>query len=110
MDSFISKILNMGFGDLMDQSRRELTLKDETYKKDAADLSELELRYIKMEIPRKSRMIINDYIACMQTSDNRYADLSYMAGIKDTILLLSHLDLIKDDCKLRDEIVSFAES
>lgn len=109
MDSFISKILNMGFGNLMDQSRKELALKDETYKKDETDLSELELRYTNTEIFRKTRMLVNDYIACMQTANNRYADLSYIAGIKDTISFLSYLDLIKDGCELKDEIGRFEE-
>ena len=41
-------------------------------------------------------MIINDYIACLQTVDCRYADISYMAGIEDAITFLKKMDLIKN--------------
>jgi hypothetical protein len=41
-------------------------------------------------------MVINDYIACTATVNHRYADISYMAGIRDTVKMLVSLGLIKD--------------
>lgn len=38
--------------------------------------------------------MIDDYVACIQTTDARYADISYMAGLEDAIRLLKFLDLI----------------
>ena len=39
--------------------------------------------------------IINDYVACTSTVNHRYADISYMCGIKDTVIILVSLGLIK---------------
>ncbi len=39
--------------------------------------------------------MINDYIACASTVNHRYADISYMCGIKDTVSMFVSLGLIK---------------
>lgn len=49
-----------------------------------------------LDLQENDRMIINDYIACLQTVDCRYADISYMAGIEDAITFLKKMDLIKN--------------
>ena len=51
---------------------------------------------MELDLPEHDRMIINDYIACLQTVDCRYADISYMAGIEDAITILKKMDLIKN--------------
>ena len=38
--------------------------------------------------------MIDDYIACMQTRDERYSDLSYAAGVRDTIDLLKGMGML----------------
>ena len=67
------------------------------YEQDQQDLDELTVRFMELDLPEHDRMIINDYIACLQTVDCRYADISYMAGIeKDAITFLKKMDLIKN--------------
>lgn len=51
---------------------------------------------MELDLPEHDRMIINDYIACLQTVDCRYVDISYMAGIEDAITFLKKMDLIKN--------------
>ena len=51
------------------------------------------VRFMELDLPEHDRMIINYYIACLQTVDCRYADISYMAGIEDAITFLKKMDL-----------------
>ena len=41
-------------------------------------------------------MIVNDYIACGESVRARINDLSYMAGMRDAVLLLNQMGLIKE--------------
>ena len=47
-------------------------------------------------LPHTVKRVIDDYIACLQTRDERYSDLSYAAGVRDTINLLKGLGMLKD--------------
>jgi len=96
MEHLINKLIDMGMGHLMDKSRDELTGSDETYQSDTKAESDLEQRYLDLDLTENQRMITNDYIACMRTANGRYSDLSYMAGIKDTVTLFIYLGLLKD--------------
>ena len=81
MEQLINKLLNMGMGQFMDNSRYDLVMTDEIYLHDIEDEGELERRYTNLDLPDEQRILINDYIACVKTCDNRYSDISYMAGI-----------------------------
>ena len=83
-------------GQYMDHSRQDLIMTDEVYLKDIEDEGELEQRYMRLDLPDKKRILINDYIACVKTCDNRYSDISYMAGIKDAVRMFVYLGLLKD--------------
>ena len=63
-------------------------------KQDNEDLQYLEMRYDRLRMPYGTRMIVDDYIACMKTRDERYADLSYIAGLRDAIKLLKELGML----------------
>ena len=63
---------------------------------DIEDEGELERRYTNLDLPDEQRILINDYIACVKTCDNRYSDISYMAGIKDAVRMFVYLGLLKD--------------
>ena len=96
MEQLISKLLNMGMGQFMDNSRYDLVMTDEIYLHDIEDEGELERRYTNLDLPDEQRILINDYIACVKTCDNRYSDISYMAGIKDAVRMFVYLGLLKD--------------
>lgn len=95
MDAFLNELLETHLGNIIDKSRDELILTDETCQQDEKDLNELEQRYTALNLARADRILINDYIACMQTVDHRNADLSYIAGVRDTIRIFRSLDLLK---------------
>ena len=65
------------------------------YLNDIKDENELAQRYENLDLTKRQRKVINDYVACASTANHRYADISYMCGIKDTVSLLVSLGLIK---------------
>lgn len=99
MESLISKLIERGLGNIMDKSRDPLILKDEIYLQDSKDLSELEDRYEALDLDKHDRMIIDDYIACMNSSMCRANDISYFAGVRDTLSFLIQAGLLKQSEK-----------
>ena len=63
------------------------------------DLSELEDRYEALDLDKHDRMIIDDYIACMNSSMCRANDISYFAGVRDTLSFLIQAGLLKQSEK-----------
>lgn len=96
MDMLTREILNQSIAEAIDATRNKICAEDEVYQQDEKDLDELTKRFMELDLPEHDRMIINDYIACLQTVDCRYADISYMAGIDDAITFLKKMDLIKN--------------
>ena len=64
-------------------------------RQDNEDLKYLESRYEDLKLSHSVKRIIDDYIACLQTRDERYADLSYAAGVRDTINLLQGMGMLR---------------
>ena len=52
-------------------------------------------------------MLVNDYVACMETTRKRYADISYAAGVKDSIMMLIRLGALKEIRVSEDTEVNF---
>ena len=95
MNKLIEDLIKKGMGNFMDRSRDALAWADETYLNDRRDEKELEKRYENLDLTQGQKKVINDYVACTLSSNQRYADISYMCGIKDTVSLLVPLGLIK---------------
>ncbi|MCI8730874.1 MAG: hypothetical protein HFH57_06980 [Lachnospiraceae bacterium] len=96
MENIMDKLINMGIRDFIDESREKLTLEDEVYLMDKRDEDALGQRYLGLDLPRKQRVLIDDYIACVKTAGIRYSDISYIAGIKDTVKMFVQLGLLKN--------------
>lgn len=82
MDLLTREVLNQTIAEAIDATRNKICAEDEIFQQDEKDLDELTKRVMDLDLPEHDRMIINDYIACLQTVDCRYADISYMAGIE----------------------------
>lgn len=95
MDKLLNKLYKYGSENLMNKSTNKLMKHDEVYLHDQKDLLELEQRYEELNLAFEHRILIGDYIACMETVHARAKDISYMAGFKDAISFLHSLDLIK---------------
>lgn len=48
-----------------------------------------------LNLNKDDRTLIDEYITCMQKADHRVADLSYIAGVRDTVKVLHSLDLLQ---------------
>ena len=96
MDLLTREVLNQTIAEAIDTTRNKICAEDEIFQQDEKDLDELTKRVMDLDLPEHDRMIINDYIACLQTVDCRYADISYMAGIEDAITFLKKMDMIKN--------------
>ena len=97
MEGLISTLIKRGLGNIMDKSRDPLILKDEIYLQDSKDLREMEDRYEALDLNKHDRMIIDDYFACAESVRSRINDLSYVAGIRDAVLFLNELGLIRKE-------------
>lgn len=95
MNKLIDDLIEKGMGNFMDRSRDALAWADEIYLNDIKDENELAQRYENLDLTKAQRKVINDYMACETTVNHRYADISYMCGIKDTVIILVSLGLIK---------------
>lgn len=79
---------------MMEDRRKQIFDADEYIQQDNGDLVYLEKRYNDMQIPYRMKRVIDDYIACMESRDERYADLSYVAGMGDAISMLNNMGLL----------------
>lgn len=95
MNKWIQDLIEKGMGNFMDRSRDALAWADEIYLNDIKDENELEQRYKSLDLTKEKKIIINDYVACATTVNHRYTDISYMCGIKDTVIILVSMGLIK---------------
>ncbi len=95
MDILINKLIKETLGSIMDKSRDALLLEDDIYIHDSNNKEALERRYDNLKLDEKDRIVINDYIACINIMNSRIADISYITGISDTIKLLNGLGLLK---------------
>ena len=96
MESLITKISEMGLDTMMNKSRDELIAKDKAFLKLEKQMSDAEFLYSHLKLEEERAKIIDDYIHIISYSRGAYADLSYAAGVKDTIVLLNALGVLKD--------------
>ena len=72
---------------MMGERRQKIFESDEYIQQDNGDLDYLEERYSSLKIP---------YIACLESRDERYADMSYVAGMGDAISLLTKMGMLNN--------------
>ena len=73
MDLLTREILNQSIAEAIDATRNKICAEDEIFQQDEKDLDELTKRVMDLDLPEHDRMIINDYIACLQTVDLNYS-------------------------------------
>jgi hypothetical protein len=95
MNKLMDDLIKKGVGNFMDRSRDALASADETYLKNFRDEGEQERRYQNLGLTKEQKKVINAYVDSASTVNHRYADISYMCGIKDTVSMLVSLGLIK---------------
>ena len=96
MDKFMDVLIHEHLEPLMMKSRQRFAMSNEVYRRDLEDAANLEERYQALVLEKKDRLVMNDYIACLQTAGERASELAYMAGASDMVKLLHRLNVI--DC------------
>ena len=81
---------------MMGERRQKIFESDEYIQQDNGDLDYLEERYSSLKIPYVMRRIVDDYIACLESRDERYADMSYVAGMGDAIKMLMNMGVLNN--------------
>lgn len=99
MEQQINIIIIREMENFIEESQQKLALSDEIYLNDSQDEKELEERYESLNLEKSQKMFVNDYIACIKTTGSRYSELSYMAGIRDTVKTLIRFGLINNTAK-----------
>ena len=97
MDEISNKILEIGLGKFMNNSREKMVKRDSVYQEKEKKLADMERAYVALDLPVESRKIVDDYISQGEELESKYADISYMAGMKDAFILLSSLGLLRID-------------
>lgn len=96
-DSKQNEIYECIIRNIIDSSRDKLLKKDDEYMRLEAMRSDLEDKYLEDEKYKDAMNLLEHYIDLVLEVDMRFADVSYMAAIKDTISLMSRLGLIKGE-------------
>ena len=71
--------------EMRNESMKQINEKEKDIIQDNADLLQLAMRYEYLNIPYKDRRIIDDYIACILSRQERMETLIYYAGRKDAL-------------------------
>ena len=81
---------------MMGERRQRIFNSDKYIQQDNGDLDYLEERYSSLKIPYVMRRVVDDYIACLESRDERYADMSYVAGMGDAIKMLMNMGVLNN--------------
>ena len=95
MNKFINDLLKKGLGNFIDRSRDALIWDDEIYQKCSREEDEAEEKCFNMGLTKGQEKIMKQYVSDIRATEHRYADLSYLAGVKDTVGMLVSLEMIK---------------
>ena len=95
MDRLIDDLLKKGLGNFIDRSRDALIWDDEIYQKCSREEDKAEEKCLDMGLTKRQEKTMKQYVSDIRATDHRYADLSYLAGVKDTVGMLVSLDMIK---------------
>ena len=75
------KVLCTKTEEIRKQSIQQININNPDIVQDNADLQELEQRYEKLDISHAIRRVIDDYIACIMSRQDRMESLIYYAGL-----------------------------
>ena len=95
MNKFINDLLKKGLGNFIDRSRDALIWDDEIYQKCSREEDESGEKCLNMGLTKRQEKTMKQYVSDIRATEHRYADLSYLAAVRDTVGLLVSLDLVK---------------
>ena len=91
------ELLEKTVAEAIDITRNQYAKTDSVYKMELENLEMLLREYEDLPLGKEVRSKIDAYIQTLEKLDGRYADLSYIAGIRDACFPDSTIGLIRID-------------
>jgi hypothetical protein len=91
------ELLEKTVAEAIDITRNQYAKTDSVYKMELENLEMLLREYEDLPLGKEVRSKIDAYIQTLEKLDGRYADLSYIAGIRDACFWASKIGLISID-------------
>ena len=85
----------------IDITRNQYAKTDSVYKMELENLEKLLREYEDLPLEKEVRSRIDAYIQSLEKLDGRYADLSYIAGIRDACFWAAKIGLLGIDLEKR---------
>ena len=95
MDKLIDYLLKKCLLNFIYRSSYALNWDDEIYQKCSREEDAAEEKCLNMNLTKGQKKTIMNYVSDVRATGHRYADLSYLAGVKDTVGMLVSLNMIK---------------
>lgn len=91
------ELLEKTVAEAIDITRNQYAKTDSIYKMELENLEKLLREYEDLPLEKEVRSRIDAYIQSLEKLDGRYADLSYIAGIRDACFWAAKIGLISID-------------
>lgn len=91
------ELLEKTVAEAIDITRNQYAKTDSVYKMELENLEKLLREYEDLPLEKEVRSRIDAYIQSLEKLDGRYADLSYIAGIRDACFWAAKIGLISID-------------
>ena len=95
---YINELLDIGMGSVIDMSTEKMIMEDEIYRKDLKDSEEI-FEKLAHTLSQEQKNLVNDYISCLMSANERACNLTYLAAAKNTICFLAEANAIKGYCE-----------
>ena len=91
------ELLEKTVAEAIDITRNQYAKTDSVYKMELEKLEKLLKEYENLPLEKEARSKIDAYIQSLEKLDGRYADLSYLAGIRDACFWAAKIGLLGID-------------
>lgn len=95
------ELLEKTVAEAIDITRNQYAKTDSVYKMELENLEKLLREYEDLPLEKELRSRIDAYIQSLEKLDGRYADLSYLAGIRDACFWAAKIGLLGIDLEKR---------
>ncbi len=95
------ELLEKTVAEAIDITRNQYAKTDSVYKMELENLEKLLREYEDLPLEKEVRSRIDAYIQSLEKLDGRYADLSYLAGIRDACFWAAKIGLLGIDLEKR---------
>lgn len=93
METIINMLIALRTKNFIDERTANLLAKDPVYQTDMRDLADLESQVHDLNIDKQANYLIQDYVACMESAQERARELTYFTAVKDVVEFFVHTSI-----------------